>query len=305
MNNYAPIALFVYKRLDLTRQTIEALQKNNLARFSKLYIFSDAARSQKDEKQVAQVREYISGIKGFAEVTVIAAEKNKGCAKSVIAGVSWVFRECGKIIVVEDDLVTTPNFLDYMNAALDFYKDKNAFAIEGWSIALKFPDNYNYDVYFIPRGGSWGWATWKDRWQTVDWEVSDYETFRNNKAARKKFNEGGDDLSRMLDLQMAGKIDSWAIRFAYALYKSGKLNVVPRISKVKNIGFESDATHTLNDPNYPLVLDDGSKTEFEFCDVQINNNLVEQFRCYFSLPYRVKNRLYNYWRSLSSRRNGG
>ncbi len=299
MASYAPIALFVYKRLDLTRQTVEALQKNNLSRYSDFYIFSDAAKSEKDLAQVAAVREYIAKIDGFAKVEIIATPENLGCAHSIIGGVSKLFEKYEKIIVLEDDHVTTPNFLDYMNAALDFYKDKNAFSVEGWCMNLKLPQGYDKDTYFLPRGPSWGWSTWRDRWQTVDWAVSDYTNFKNDRAARKKFDSGGSDLSKMLDLQMAGRIDSWAIRFAYALYKSGMLNVVPKTSKVKNIGFGSDAQHTVNDPGYPLLMDDGSKTYFNFADnVVVDDYLLKQNYYYVSTIYKIKNRVRNELRKI-------
>lgn len=300
MTSYAPIALFVYKRLDLTRQTVDSLQKNYLAGQSHLYIFSDAAKSQKDAKndasQVAEVREYIAEVEGFLSVTVINSPENKGCAKSIISGVSQIFETHEKIIVVEDDLVTTPNFLNYMNAALDYYEEnKKAFAIAGWSISLS---GVKTDVYFIPRTCSWGWASWKDRWQGIDWAVSDYEQFKNDKPARKKFNQGGADLSRMLDLQMAGKIDSWAIRWCYAQYKMELLTVFPKTSKAKNIGFEVGATHTVNNPNFPLILDDGTKTIFDFnANVKINAVLLKQHNYYTSIPYKIKNRLRNYVKS--------
>lgn len=297
MSYYAPIALFVYKRLDLAKQTIEALQKNHLAKESNLYIFSDAPRSEKDARAVADVRAYIANIDGFSNVTVIHAPENQGCAQSIISGVSRIFEEYENIIVLEDDLLTTPNFLDYMNAALNFYANKpRAFAVAAWSIALNFPDDKS-DVYFLPRTCSWGWASWKDRWQDIDWNISDYHAFARDAAARRAFNRGGADLAKMLDLQMAGKIDSWAIRWCYAQYKVGALTVFPKTSKAQNIGFSVGATHTHNAPNYPLVLDSGIRTTFTFSDViDVQEYLLKQLRYYYGLHYRIKNKLRNYLR---------
>ena len=296
MSDYAPIALLVYKRLDLTIQAIESLKRNNLAQFSPLYIFSDAAKSETAEKQVNEVREYISSIDGFAEVTVIMASKNLGSANSPISGVNKVLEKYERIIVVEDDLIVSTNFLDYMNAALDYYADiGNIGSICGYGLALHFNENDKADVYFLPRGGAWGWATWKNRWEKIDWEVSDYETFKNDKVARKKFNIGGADMSRMLDHQMNGKIDAWDIRRCYSQHKLGMLSVYPKVSKIENNGFGQNATHTVNNPNFKITFDTSNKTLFNFSDkVEINEDLLDQFTYFFSISYRIKNRLRNY-----------
>ena len=295
MTNCAPIALFVYKRLDLTKQAVQTLQQNHLAARSHLYVFSDAAKSAADEELVSQVRTYTSCIDGFAAVTVIVANENQGCANSVIAGVSKVFERHDRIIVVEDDLIVTPNFLDYMNAALGYYSSKNIFSISGWGIGLRFDPSDITDVYYLPRESSWGWATWKNRWEGIDWKVSDYSEFKNDKAARHKFDLGGRDLSRMLDLQMNGRLDSWAIRWCYAQSKTGMLTVYPKLSKVDNMGFGQDATHTSNHPNLKVRLDDTDRTTFNFSSpIEIAPDLLRQFTYYFSIPYKVKNRLRNY-----------
>jgi len=295
MINYAPIALFVYKRLDLTKQAVESLQRNNLAKVSRLYIFSDAAKSDADAEQVDKIRQYISSIDGFAEVTVIAASKNQGCANSIISGISKIFEQYEKIIVVEDDLIVTPNFLDYLNSALDYYAGTNIFSICGYGFALHFAENDNIDVYCIPRGCCWGWATWKECWKKVDWSVSDYSVFKNDRVAQKKFNLGGPDLSRMLGHQMKVKTDAWDIRLWYAQSKLGMLTVYPKISKVDHIGWGPLSTHCKNNLNFKITLDDTNKTTFNFSDkIEINRDLLNQFTYYFSIPYRIKNRLRNY-----------
>lgn len=297
MTHYAPIALFVYNRLDVTQQAVAALQKNNLAKSSRLYIFSDAAKSEAGKHKVEEVRKYLSSIDGFLEVNIILSPENKGCANSIISGVSKVFEQYEKIIVVEDDLITTPNFLDYMNSALDYYADKNIGSIGGYGFALNFEKNDRADVYYLPRCCAWGWASWKDRWEKIDWAVSDYETFRNNQAARKKFNLGGNDMSQMLDDQMQGKIDTWDIRLCYAQHKAGMLTVYPKMSKVENIGFGPDATHTSTNPNFKITLDHTNRTAFNFeSKVEIDDRLLKQFTAHFNYSpfHRFKNWLKNY-----------
>ena len=220
----APIILFVYNRPWHTRQTIEALQKNELAKESELYIFSDGPKTENDEK-VNEVRKYIKTISGFKSITISEKEKNCGLANSVIAGVTEIINKFGKVIVIEDDLVTSKYFLKFINEALDFFeKDERIFSVSGYTFpakTMKIPKNYKHDIYLAYRHGAWGWGTWKNRWESVDWELSDFKEFCENPKLQKAFNCGGADMSGMLKAQMEGKIDSWAIRFDYSLFKNG------------------------------------------------------------------------------------
>src|ERR1700682_2325806 len=124
----APIALFVFNRPDHTRRTVEALRANAHAAASELFVFCDAARDAKDASGVAGVREFVHGITGFRSCTVIEKEKNLGLANSIIGGVTEVLRRDDRVIVMEDDLVTSPFFLSYMNEALEYYQDDDRVA---------------------------------------------------------------------------------------------------------------------------------------------------------------------------------
>ncbi len=124
MNNLAPIILFTYNRPWHTRQTIEALQKNLYADKSRLIILSDGPKTEIDVPKVQKVREYIKTVKGFRSIEIIEREKNWGLANNIIDGVTRIINEYGKIIVLEDDIVTSPYFLKFMNEALEFYKDE-------------------------------------------------------------------------------------------------------------------------------------------------------------------------------------
>jgi hypothetical protein len=244
----APVALFVFNRPDHTERTLAALRQNVLAPETDLVIFSDAPKRETQAEAVAEVRKVIKGFSGFRSLEVIEREKNMGLAPSIISGVSELCRNYGRVIVLEDDLISSPYFLSYMNAALDAYEDvDNVFSISGFnapSKIMRFPDDYKEDVYFCPRNCSWGWGTWWDRWSSVDWDMKDYEEFRNNKAERRRFNLSGDDMSEMLDLQMAGKISSWAIRFSYHHFKHNGLAVYPRYSYIHNGGLDDSGVHT-------------------------------------------------------------
>ena len=183
-----------------------------------------------------------------------------------------------------------------MNQALHFYKDEGkVFSITGYSIPIH-NDESESDVYFTSRSSSWGWATWKDRWMVIDWEVKDYSAFKNNSLFRQNFNKMGSDMSQMLDRQMHGKINSWAIRWCYHQFKSGLLSVHPFMSKIENIGFNSpDASNTKERFNrYQTKLDKSQKNVFLFSKYfRLDSKIIQQFTKPFSIKTRIKYKLLN------------
>lgn len=240
----SPIILFVYKRLSHTQQTIESLKKNQLADKSDLFIFSDGPKGSAEKYKVEEVRKYIGSITGFRNITISKSVGNLGLANSVVSGISKVIKEYKKVIVLEDDLISSPNFLNFMNEALDFYGDvAKIFSISGYSFPIKIPIDYNEDIYIQSRSSSWGWGTWLDRWEKADWQMKDYQIFLKDKKNQKFFNLSGDDLSPMLKAQMKGELDSWAIKWAYAHFKNGAYCLFPIRSKILNIGTDKSGTH--------------------------------------------------------------
>lgn len=138
MNKLAPIVLFVYNRKDHTEQTIEALKKNDLAIESDLFIYSDATKNDVNSDAVKEVREYIKTINGFKSITIVERKNNMGLAKSVVSGVSEIVNKYGKVIVLEDDLITAPQFLRYMNKNLENYeKVEDVISIHGYNYPIK------------------------------------------------------------------------------------------------------------------------------------------------------------------------
>ena len=243
----ATIVLFVYNRPWHTQQTVEALQRCELAADSDLYIFADGPKADVTKVQktkILEVRKYIHTIDGFLSVTIEESESNKGLANSVISGVTKVITKYGKVIVLEDDIVTHPYFLRFMNEALDFYRDdKRIYSIGGFNYGFHFPRKYNKDVYIVHRAESWGWGTWADRWKGVDWDIKDAQSFFYSKLKQKRFNRGGDDMSGMLREQLEGKIDSWAIRWDYHLYKQNAFCLRPVKTQANNIGLDGSGIH--------------------------------------------------------------
>ena len=246
-NTLAPVILFVYDRPDHAKQTLDALAANELAEQSELFVFCDGPKKESVIERNRQVVELITAEKErgrFASVTLEVSTVNKGLAASIIGGVTDIIHRYGKCIVVEDDLITSPKFLSYMNDALDFYKEKKSiFSISGFTYPLKALQKYPHDVYLSYRACSHGWATWSDRWDSVDWEVKDFTKLSRSLVKRYRFNRGGNDLYRMLRHQMRGERNSWAIRFCYSQSKQERYTIYPSKTLVKNIGFDGSGTH--------------------------------------------------------------
>ena len=297
-NNFlAPICLFVYSSFNETKRTVESLQKNTLAPESLLFIFSDGAENIYTIEKVKNVREYIRTVTGFANVTIYESEVNKGLANSIISGVTKIISDFDKVIVIEDDLLLSTNFLGFMNQSLNFYKEeKKILSISGFSFPIKYKTGYKYDVAFSLRASSWGWATWKDRWENIDWEVKTYKTFQRNILKRCKFNRGGSDMSHMLDKQMSGKINSWAIRFCYHQFENDLFDVFPTISKVINIGFGENATNTKKgDFRFRTNLDTTNKQFFNLQkEIKISLTNQIQFYWHFSIIMRILSKIIDF-----------
>ncbi len=266
--SFAPIVLFTYKRLEVLRDTIDCLKANSLAPESELYIFSDGPKTDDDIASIQEVRNYLHTISGFKAIHIKEYTGNQGLANSIISGVTEVLRTHPYVIVLEDDLCTTPNFLNFMNHSLVQYEhNEKVFSISGYSYPFGIPSNYPYDAFAVTRGCSWGWATWRSRWDAVDWNVTNFNDVRDDKNYFKKFNFSGSDLTAMLQKQQKGKLDSWAIRWYFHQFQQNLLTVYPTRSFVSNEGFDAAATHTNVYNRYKTILSDGKKTEFTFPQV--------------------------------------
>jgi len=288
----SPICLFTYNRLSETQQTVEALKANILASESKLFIFSDGAKAGGNAQNVINVRNYLKTITGFKSVEIVESETNKGLANSIIHGVTKIINQFGKVIVLEDDLITTPNFLNFMNQSLDFYDSNNKiFSVTGYSMDLPSLKSASIDFFYSYRASSWGWGTWKNRWNVIDWQMTDYSTFKWDVKAQLRFMRGGSDLPYMLWKQMHGKIDSWAIRWCYNQFKNNLLTVYPAKSKVINIGIGVAATHTKKTKRFFVLPDQECKVNFKFEDeIELNDQLIKEFKSKFSVIARLNDR---------------
>lgn len=240
--NIAPIALFTYARLAHTRMTIEALLKNPSSADHDLIVFSDAARDPSKELLVQEVRSYLSTISGFRSIAIHYRPHNFGLAKSIIEGVTQVLSTYERIIVLEDDLITSPHFLNYMNDALDrFEHAEEVISVHGYvyPILQALPE-----AFFLRGADCWGWATWRRGWQLFNpngQELLD-KLERENLISTFNFNHTY-NYSKMLKDQIAGKNDSWAIRWYASAFLANKLTLYPGRSLIHNIGNDGSGTH--------------------------------------------------------------
>jgi Glycosyl transferase family 2 len=264
----APIALFVYNRPEHTHQTIEALRENGLAQQSDLFVFADGPKNEPGAATaVREVRKLIRTIDGFKSVTVIERERNLGLSKSVICGVTQLCNEYGRVIVVEDDVVTAPDFLTFVNQGLKRYEgEPRVFSIGAFNLPIVAPLSYSYDAFCSYRFLCWGWGTWKDRWEKADWLVKDFPEFMSDREKQKRFNLGGDDLSWLLTLQMEGKIDSWDTIWAYTHSKHEALALLSVVSKAYNIGFDGTGIHCRRAPFKQNALSSSGDDNYRFPD---------------------------------------
>ena len=247
MTKLAPIALFVYNRFGTTKKTVEALKKNYLASQSELFIFSDGAKNSGSIESVKKVRHFIKTIKGFKRVTIIERKTNYGLSKSVIDGVTQIINKFGKIIVLEDDLVTSQYFLSFMNESLNTYAaEEKVASVHGYIYPIKaLPE-----LFFIRGADCWGWATWKNRWQLFEPNGQALLDKLIEKKLEKEANFNNSySFSNMLRQQINGKNDSWAVRWYFSMFLLDKVTLYPGKSYVQNIGFDGQGTNSTSKDN--------------------------------------------------------
>jgi hypothetical protein len=241
--NLAPIALFAYNRPAHLKRTVEALRSARHAQESRLWIFCDGPKQPKNLEAVAEVRAYAQSVQGFETVAVVEHERNFGLAASVTDGVGRLCDEFGRVIVVEDDLIVSSGFLDFLNQALDHYeKEDKVMQVSGYMYPGEF--GASSGSLFLPMISCWGWATWKRAWDRYDPAMTGYEMLCRDSRRRKEFDLGGAyDYFDMLKRQVTGKIDSWGICWHLSVFMQQGLVLYPTRSMVRNIGVDGSGTH--------------------------------------------------------------
>lgn len=241
-NTYAPILLFVYNRPEHVRRNIQALLKNELAAESELFIYSDAAKDETSQAAVKEVRAFIRSIQGFKKITITERTENWGLARSIIDGVTTLINRYGRVIVLEDDLVVAPHFLQFMNDALETYRDEERV---GHIQACDFTHEPSLpDTFLIKWTGSWGWGTWDRAWKHFNADGKALLTELESRKLTYTFDFNGKyGYTRMLRRQIEGKNNSWAIRWNASLFLKDILSLNVGKSLVQNEGFDGSGTN--------------------------------------------------------------
>ena len=287
MQKLAPIALFVYNRPQHTERTIKFLQQNELAAESRLFIFSDGAKTTADQDKVAQVREFIKGVDGFKSVEIVESKTNMGLANSVISGVTKLTANYGQVIVFEDDLISSPYTLTYFNEALNRYREEEkVMHIGAYMYALK--DENLAQSFFYRAATSWGWATWERAWQhfepNIDTLLKQFDSAKKHAFAI----ENTMNFWKQMQDFKNGKNNSWAIRWYASIFLKEGLTLNPSQSLVNNIGHDGTGIHSGLSDIYNVIINPQPITQFP-------TTLVEDEKAYTAIKHFLANRKGSLW----------
>jgi len=287
MQKLAPIALFVYNRPQHTERTIKFLQQNELAAESRLFIFSDGAKTTADQDKVAQVREFIKGVDGFKSVEIVESKTNMGLANSVISGVTKLTANYGQVIVFEDDLISSPYTLTYFNEALNRYREEEkVMHIGAYMYALK--DENLAQSFFYRAATSWGWATWERAWQhfepNIDILLKQFDSAKKHAFAI----ENTMNFWKQMQDFKNGKNNSWAIRWYASIFLKGGLTLNPSQSLVNNIGHDGTGIHSGLSDIYNVIINPQPITQFP-------TTLIEDEKAYTAIKHFLANRKGSLW----------
>jgi Predicted glycosyltransferases len=265
---YAPIIITVYNRLYTLKKCIKSLLENDMSIESDLYVISDAAFRKEDEEKIIEIREYIKKIEGFKSVNLIARAHNMGAHDSCYDGITQVLQKYETFIFLEDDIVVSKDFLQYLNAGLTYYKDDDyIYSISAFSLPFKIPSSYKKEIWFSPSYSPWGYATWKEKFEKVDFGFYDrYSELKKDKKEYSKFMSIGFYVKGILRDDSKGKIEAGDVRVYYHMFQHRMSSVFPITSKSQNIGFDGSGEHCdnsnawwakpeLNKQNKPTVFE--------------------------------------------------
>ena len=277
--SYAPVVLFVYNRPAHTRKTIDALRKNGLSNKTDIFIYSDAAKSTEDSTYVQEVREYITAIDGFKSVNIIEQKDNMGLAASIITGVTTACEKYGKVIVLEDDIETSPYFLRYMNDALSLYaEDKKVMHISGCTYPVKeFCDESSY---FLNLPLCWGWATWDHAWSNFSKNINIMERFSPKMISKFNFDDTYNYWDQ-LKLNRSGKFNTWFIFWYATVFLAGGLSLFPKKSMTRNIGMDGTGVHCGSTNDYDHKDIENERINLAPLPLQISQDAFAYHKVYF------------------------
>ena len=275
-----PVLIHTYVRLEHVKKTITSLRNNILAEETDLFIASDFQQTDSEASRVTAVRNYLRSIDGFKSVTLFERDENFGAKENCFSALKVIFDKHDRIILMEDDIVTAPGFLKFMNEAFERYGDnERVFSITGYCPPIRIPPTYRYDAFFLGRMSAWGCGMRKDRYDSVQ-EITqkEYDEFVANKELSRAFVKGGgEDLLVMLKNVAYGSLDAWDVRCMYTQFMKDQYTVYPTQSLILNIGFDGTGIHCGKSDKFNVALSD--KTTFSFPDdVVVDQRIVKANR---------------------------
>lgn len=271
------VTLFVYKRPEHTERVLEGLRQNGI---DELYIFADGPKPDDDHEKIKRVRELVDDI-GWCRTHIVEREENWGLADSTIAGVNEVLEDKDRIIVLEDDDVPDPNFIDYMKSCLDKYADdERVMNVTGYSPPIDIPPSYDHDVYFTYRDCSWSWGTWKNAWEKYERRPDEIveQWKEDEEALERRLEKAGGDLPWLVNAALEGEVDSWSIWWAVTLIRHDGVSVNPVDPYVKNIGHDGTGTHSNDTSKYDVAIGGTPAAELQLPDEPfVDETINERF----------------------------
>jgi len=301
----APILISVYNREKHLKNCINALLANSLAKESVLYVVSDAAANPSHEDAINAIRDYIKTINGFKEVNLIARPTNMGSYASVSNAFDFVIKKHGKIIFLEDDIYVTPNFLNFLNDGLKAYNDNyKVFSVSAYSFPCILPTMTSSSVYFFNGHSPWGFATWANRWNNIDFLLNDFNEQIKNRGLFKKLKNTAPNATLILLLDRARIINAMDARIYFNLIKNDQYVVFPTISLTRNTGHDGSGEHCGTNNTYMnQKIDDGSFTYSFPPNIYKNEQIYNVLKVYFKVTFRgnidiflLKHRFYSLYK---------
>ena len=290
---FSPIALFVYNRLTHTKKVINSLKKNKETKNTEIFIFSDGPRSNADKNEIIKLRKFILSVTFFKKIYLITRKKNIGLSKNIISGLDYVLKKKKTVIVLEDDLVVSPNFLKFMNTYLEQFEKK----IEVCSIcAYNYPIDINEKIYFLRGSHCWGWATWRRYWFLF--EKNPKKILKQLKKRNLNFSFNMNNhypYTKMLEDNILKKNDSWAVRWHASMFLNNYFTLYPQKSMVKNIGFDGTGEHCSFSTSYNTRISKNFhklNTKFQILESkEAKKKIIDFFKKERNLFNRIKNKI--------------
>lgn len=291
-DKFPPVVVFAYKRKWHLEQCINSLLANAESPAIDLIIYVDGSRSAKDEDSVQQVYDYSSSIKGFKSIEINKNKKNMGLSKSIIRGVTESLERYGEVIVLEDDVIVSKYFIDYMSKALDIYrKNIRVASIHAYTYPMDL-DGLDAETFFLMGADCWGWATWSRAWNLFNTDANDLLKKLKEKKITREFDlDGSYKYSKMLRMHLKGKLDTWAVRWHASCYVNNMLTLYPKYSLAKNIGNDSTGTHSGSYETFDVSLYD-QRIKFEEIEIKESKLARQSLVKFFKFENRIMRKIY-------------